>query len=523
MPSLIIKTGGTYTMSGKYMKIKRVILPTITMVIIASQLFGCASTTKQEAYDMMRETEQIELEYAVPDYDSNAEESKVELLPWLQLSSLETHPELRTAFEEYVGVTGTTGNKEGTLYYNPKTQEADQNVTLYMATKNSAISGYFANIDAMTKFGEIATENYTDIDVDDVNAPYATINAYFELLPDQEDGQFDGDSTISRAQAMALLMRATTPVNESQAPETDSDFTAKVGESQYTNFAAPMDEYAYLNTSTGLNEQSFNGTMTKGEFITLVTNYIRADYVATLKESGYTDLYSDTSDVTISTVSDAGDIKYSEAISDASKGVPTDLYETFKLAIKNGYLAEADLEDWDSALTKADAVSLFITMATNYTSNVGNTLYSQYQTPTTDTTTDTTSETLSESAEITNSKWADINGAWDAVHQFTLYAREQGADYTDGWCWCYDHGKGAGDQPSYAVYMKEGDPLYGTVYHVGDYLPDGTQFSGTNDEWEAFIKQDFRDQAEADGYDVYDDPDGDGFIIDLDGSYNPNN
>ena len=134
-----------------------------------------------------------------------------------------------------------------------------------------------------------------------------------------------------------------------------------------------------------------------------------------------------------------------------------------------------------------------------------------------------TSEYLSESDEISHSKWADINGAWDAVHQFTLYAREQGADYTDGWTWCYDHGKGAGDQPSYAVYMKEGDPLYGTVYHVGDYLPDGTQFSGTNDEWEAFIKQDFRDQAEADGYDVYDDPDGDGFIIDLDGSYNPNN
>lgn len=133
-----------------------------------------------------------------------------------------------------------------------------------------------------------------------------------------------------------------------------------------------------------------------------------------------------------------------------------------------------------------------------------------------------TSEYLSESDEISHSKWADINGAWDAVHQYEIYAQENGADYAFGWTWCYDHGKGAGDQPSYAVYMKEGDPLYGTVYHVGDYLPDGTQFSGTNDEWEAFIKQDFRDQAEADGYDVYDDPDGDGFIIDLDGSYNPN-
>lgn len=515
-------------MSGKYMKLKRVILPTITMVIIASQLFGCSSASKQEAYDMLQETEQIELEYAVPEYDT-AEDSKVSLLPWLQLSSLETHPELRSAFEEYLNITGETGNKEGTLYYNPETQQTDQNVTLYMATKNSAISSYFANIDAMTKLGEIATENYTDVDVDDASAPYATINAYFELLPDQVDGQFDGDSTISRAQAMTLVMRATTPVSVVKgqelegSPVEDADFTSVVGESQYTNFAAPMDAYAYLNTSNGLTEQSFNGTMTKGEYIALVTNYIRADYLATLEEWGYTDLYSDTSDITISTVSDAGNIKYSEAISDASKGVPTDLYETFKLAIKNGYLAEADLEDWDSALTKADAVSLFITMATNYTSNVGNTLYSQYQTPTTDATTDTTSETLSESAEITNSKWADINGAWDAVHQFTLYAREQGADYTDGWCWCYDHGKGAGDQPSYAVYMKEGDSLYGTVYHVGDYLPDGTQFSGTNDEWEAFIKQDFRDQVEADGYDVYDDPDGEGFIIDLDGSYNPNN
>ena len=475
---------------------RKTILALITVCILSFASCGKQETTATT--EPIVESTQVETIVT--------EDSKVELLPWLQLSSLETHPELRSAFEEYVGVTGTTGNKEGTLYYNPKTQEADQNVTLYMATKNSAISSYFANIDVMTKFGEIATENYTDIEADDVNAPYATINAYFELLPDQEDGQFDGDSTISRAQAMALLMRATTQVNEAQAPDEDADFTAKVGETQYTNFAAPMNEYSYINTDNGLTEQSFNGTMTKGEYIALVTNYIRADYLATLEEWGYTDLYSDTSDITISTVSDAGNIKYSEAISDASKGVPTDLYETFKLAIKNGYLAEADLEDWDSALTKADAVSLFITMATNYTSNVGNTLYSQYQTPTTDTTTDTTSETLSESAEITNSKWADINGAWDAVHQFTLYAREQGADYTDGWCWCYDHGKGAGDQPSYAVYMKEGDPLYGTVYHVGDFLPDGTQFSGTNDEWEAFIKQDFEKLLTEDGSVSFKDP-----------------
>ena len=478
---------------------RKTILSLITVCILSFASCGKQETTATtESVPATVESAQAETTAL-----EETEESKTESLPWLPLSSLETYPELRAAFEELIGITGTTGSKEGILYYDPATQAAEQNVTLYMATKNSAMSVYFTNIGQLESISKMAADNYTDVDVDDANAPYATINAYFELLPDQEDGQFDGDATISRAQAMALLMRATTQVNEAQAPDEDADFTKAVGETQYTNFAAPMNEYAYLNTSTGLNEQSFNDTMTKGEFIALVTNYIRADYVATLEEWGYTDLYSDASDVTISTVSDAGDIKYSEAVSDASKGVPTDLYETFKLAIKNGYLAEADLEDWDSALTKADAISLFITMATNYTSNVGNTLYSQYQTPTTDT---SSSETLSESGEIMQSKWADINGAWDAVHQFTLYAREQGADDTDGWCWGYYNGKGAGDQPSYAVYMKEGDPLYGTVYHVGDYLPDGSQFCGTNDEWEAFIKQDMERILTEDGSISFKDP-----------------
>ena len=123
-----------------------------------------------------------------------------------------------------------------------------------------------------------------------------------------------------------------------------------------------------------------------------------------------------------------------------------------------------------------------------------------------ETDTSTSSEYNDDENEIRNSEWADINGAWDAVHQYTLYAKSQGADGTGGWCWIYFNGKGAGDQPSYAVYMKEGDPLYGTVYHVGDYLPSGEQFSGTNDEWEAFIKQDFERLLTEDGSVSFKDP-----------------
>ncbi len=470
------------------MKIKRVILPTITMVIIASQLFGCASTTKQEAYDMMRETEQIELEYAVPDYDSNAEESKVELLPWLQLSSLETHPELRTAFEELVGVTGTTGNKEGILYTNPLTTQADQNITLLLAIKNSQFRGYLVSPDELAKLGEIAAENYTDIDVDDVNAPYATINAYFELLPDQEDGQFDGDATISRAQAMALLMRATTQVNEAQAPDEDADFTKAVGETQYTNFAAPMNEYTYLNTENGLNDKNFSSAMSKGEYIYLLANYYSQDFQAYMDNNGFKNNTYD-EDVTISTVSDAGDISFSEAISDSSKGVPSDMYKAFQTAINMNLITESDLEDWDSAITKGEAIRLFTSMSLTYYQVAGqdsladevtdNIVYPDVNPEDVDP--KTTNMDGDTAAALGRQELQEIESLYGG-DAWAAYAKSQGADNTLGWCWIYHTGKGAGDQESYAVYMKEDSPRYGEVFHLGDYLPCGTLFVGANNK-----------------------------------------
>lgn len=499
-------------MSGKYMKVKKIVIPTLTLILISSMLFGVSACSKKEAKNMSQQASEIEIEYAVPNYDSG-EESKVELLPWLQLSSLETHTELRSAFEKYFNITGKTGNKEGTLYYNPATQTAEQNVTYLMATQNSAISQYLLSEGYMGEIGELVGDAYTDVEKDSSEAPYAVINSYFELLPDQEDGKFDGDSTISRAQAMALVMRATTQVNEAQAPEENKDFTDKVGETTYTNFAAPMDEYSYINTSNGLNEKSFSSTMTKGEYIALVTNYLRANYLAEIEANGYVDNYSDTSSVSITTVKDAGDIKYQKAINDADKGVPTDLYNTFKVAIANEYLTEDTLSDWDSALTKADALELFTTMATNAYNTYQ--LYSDYIDPSTIANNSSESSDSSassdssensnvnkEEVEIENSKWADTNGKWDAVHQWNLYAQSQGADGGAGWCWVYINGKAAGDQPSYAVYMKEGSPDYGKVFHVGDTLPDGTKFNGTMEEYAANMGNEIIKEAQEQGYDV---------------------
>ena len=495
---------------------KKIIAILLTISMLSVTACGKQETLadSEEATIAIMETAETE---AVLETESNTDTAPSEFLLWQPLASLKTHEKLRTAFEEFLRITGETGSKAGTIYYNPETEQAEQNATLYMATQNSEVSPYLTNLRQIPQFMEMAAETYTDIEADDISAPYAAINAYFEVLPDQTEGQFDGDAVLSRAQAMTLLMRATTPVNEAQKPETDADFTAKVGESKYTDFAAPMDQYSYLNTSNGLNGQSFNDAMTKGEFLALVTNYIHDDYLKGIERNGYTDMYSDTSDVIISTLADGGDITYEEAVAEPAKGVPGDMYEIFKLAIKNGYLTETDFKDWNMVLTKTDALALFIDMANNYWTNQGVWLYSPYTDPYAD-----TDNGYDDVNEIHASKWADINGAWDAEHQYTLYAKSQGADYTDGWCWVYEHGKAAGDQPSYAVYMKEGDPEYGKIYHVGDMLPTGSPLSGTNEEWEEFIGEDLLRRVKEDGYNVYEDSNG-RYIIDLDGSYNPDN
>lgn len=76
----------------------------------------------------------------------------------------------------------------------------------------------------------------------------------------------------------------------------------------------------------------------------------------------------------------------------------------------------------------------------------------------------------------------EIDAQYGSEEAWTGYAQSQGADGTLGWCWIYYTGQGAGDQESYAVYMKEDSPRKGEVFHLGDYLPGGDFFVGANNK-----------------------------------------
>lgn len=85
---------------------------------------------------------------------------------------------------------------------------------------------------------------------------------------------------------------------------------------------------------------------------------------------------------------------------------------------------------------------------------------------------------------LAHAEGEEIDAKYGSDSAWTEYAKSQGADNTLGWCWIYYTGQGAGNQESYAVYMKEDSPRYGEVFHLGDYLPGGDFFVGyTNEEY----------------------------------------
>ncbi|MBQ6844120.1 MAG: hypothetical protein IJO60_05735 [Agathobacter sp.] len=99
------------------------------------------------------------------------------------------------------------------------------------------------------------------------------------------------------------------------------------------------------------------------------------------------------------------------------------------------------------------------------------------------------------------------------THNFKLWAQSLGADTTMGWTFLYYNGEAAGDQPSYGVYMNESSPLYGMVYKVGDYLPNGQQFCGTLEEYGQWQTEQAIKEAKEEGNHYIDEETGRDVII----------
>ena len=98
-------------MASRFMKIKRVIIPFMTLVVMTSQLAGCATMTSDEMLKSMNESPEVSIEYAIPDPDKQ---------------SLDASGAINVGDQQFVSDSDSDGDSDIGLIENQDTQELEE-------------------------------------------------------------------------------------------------------------------------------------------------------------------------------------------------------------------------------------------------------------------------------------------------------------------------------------------------------------------------------------------------------------
>lgn len=352
-------------MSGKFMKVKKIIIPTLTMIIIASQLMGCAAATQSELLQMINQGDQIEIEVASPlAEEEQGEESSI---LWEELASLTTNPDLRSEWDNILGIMNTDTGKNGVLYVNTE-GENDNNNTLRVALHNREFLKFLENESSISELSTAVQNNYADLEADEeMKSVYMGINGYFNLLPDSTPNYSNPDSTLTRAEFMSMVMRAETPVQDITA---DTKFANAVGQSDYNIYAQEVANDNYLDLSSkSLNNMTYNGTITRAEAIYLLMNHYFADELKTIDTTKTKITFTDAKDggniaVEQKFIENATQKEYWKSyeltyvLQNPETGLPTDLYKAIVLAEQKGLISSETR--WDEGITRAEAIEFLV-------------------------------------------------------------------------------------------------------------------------------------------------------------------
>ena len=263
-------------------------------------------------------------------------------ISWTPVGELTDHADL--------GVTGEGKNKQGSLYTNIKGKN-DYNNVFSVAMNNSAVE---KALNTNKNFiANAACNSYTDLDIDDEEkCVNMALNAYFNLLPDGTEA--NADASLTRAQFMAMVMRADTPVTEIK---TDTAFEKSVGQSEYNKYAQSVNKDSYLT----LNNQLYNSSMTRAEAVyTIVSRY----YADSLKNaSSSASCYTDAKDGGAVAKSDRASA-LNNSISNPDSGMDRELYKSLCVAKEKNLLTSARSR-WDEAITKNEAIALLRSVYTH--------------------------------------------------------------------------------------------------------------------------------------------------------------
>ena len=338
-------------MDGKFIRMKRLAIPFITVMLIAAQLMGCSSVSGNEFTKFAASDSAIEIVIETP--EAVEEQGTEREFEWVQLDQLSSYPEFRRAFDDALGVTSYTevdgtASKNGMIYADLEGNHTGNSTLSYAFANNRFRQDYWENEDMQKKVQEAVLEQYADVEEKTTEAKVAAINAYYNLLDDADPNYFNGECFVTRLEFMEALYKAETPVHD-------------LGESDLADSALGVLEAESYLKGADLNENTVNGTMTIGEAVYLLMNH----YYST--EMGAVD-----SKAALEDVKNAGDLpvksnyegdygrsyELAYTLQNVDKGAPEYIWKALVVAKDKEVFTESTR--WNEGLTKTEALDLII-------------------------------------------------------------------------------------------------------------------------------------------------------------------
>lgn len=306
-------------MAGKFMRIIKKTIPTLTLIVIASQLFGCGAANSKQISDMIQNKQEITIEYA-DQGDIQADEADCLTSQWLPLSQITTNSDFREAFNTLTHNRTSNQKKEGTIYYL-------ENPTLATSLKNTAFTNLFDSLDTTTLLS-LTQDLY--LDLDETTSPdilkAAVINTYFDLFntkQSQSQNEFNATQRISRVDFISAVVKSTTSPQANEENISESEIMSKLADKSYLG-----------NNNTNNTE---TGIITKAEAAYMIASCMFNNEMSEQKAD-----------------------KPAENLQACleSSELSSDLKESLEILESKGVIDGSFVGNWNKALSKSEAVDL---------------------------------------------------------------------------------------------------------------------------------------------------------------------
>lgn len=351
----------------------------MTLIIMASQLVGCAVVESKEMVKMIDAGEEVVLELAQPSYSVVVQGEQKEDIEWIELDQLKTYNDgFRQGFDEVFNINIVTergiNGKSGCLFVD-ETGDRNGNTTLEDALRNKVfVTKYWEDHKVRSRMAELANEVYGDIGGSDIYGVLGSINAYYNLMPDYVNpDSFNPTQSLTREEFYTLVFKTEEGVQDIQS---DNTFENAIGNATDNSiFAQQVADYGFLKASNkSLDGSSYNGSISRGEAIYTMVNKHFPDQLqkVTGKEKAFNDTknaggvalkvgFKQKDKETKQIVEKDRWQSYTLAfmLQNPDKGMQEELYKAMVVA-KNLGLINSEDSRWDEPISKHEALLLIM-------------------------------------------------------------------------------------------------------------------------------------------------------------------